>query len=122
MKIILTLVFGLLMSFPQDSTPNDITGNWEGNLVIPGGSLKIVFHISNKDEVLAATMDSPNQNAFGLKMDVVKFSKNELEMTMNQIGGTYKGTFKDGKFEGKWYQSGLSLDLNLTRIKKTGTS
>lgn len=55
-------------------------------------------------------------------MDAVKFSKNELEMTMNQIGGTNKGTFKDGKFEGKWYQSGQSLDLNLTRIKKTGTS
>ena len=122
MKFILTLVFGLLMSFPQDSTPNDITGNWEGKLVIPGGSLKIVFHISNKDEVLAATMDSPDQNAFGLKMDVVKFGKNELEMTMNQIGGTYKGTFKDGKFEGKWSQGGQSLDLNLTRIKKTGTS
>lgn len=122
MKIILTLVFGLLLNFPQDSTPNDITGNWEGKLEVPGASMKLVFHISNKDEVLAATMDSPDQNAFGLKMDVVKFSKNELEMTMNQIGGTYKGTFKDGKFEGKWYQSGQSLDLNLTRIKKTGTS
>ncbi len=122
MKILATLLFGLLLSFPQDIGPNDITGNWEGTLTIPNRSLKLVFHIMNKDDVLTATMDSPDEKAFGLKMDEVKFSGNTLEMTMNQIQGTYKGTFKDGKFEGKWSQGGQSLDLNLTRIRKTGTS
>ena len=122
MKAILTFVFGLLISLPQGSTSNDIVGSWEGKLEVPGASLKLVFHLTQKDEVLSATMDSPDQNAFGIKMDVVKYTNNTLEMTMNQIGGTYKGTFKDGKFEGKWSQSGQSIDLNLTKIKKTGSN
>ena len=67
-------------------------------------------------------MDSPDQNAFGLKMDKAEFKENEITLTMNQIQGSYKATLKDGKFEGTWSQGGQSFPLNVERIKKEGKS
>lgn len=122
MKTILALLFGLVLSFPQDNDKNQASGNWEGKIEGPGVSLKIIFHIVNNDGVLSATMDSPDQNAFGIKMDEVKFNNGVLEMVNKQYGGTYKGTLKEEKFIGKWSQSGQSFDLELKRIKRTGTS
>lgn len=122
MKSILVLLFGIILSFSQDTDKNQASGNWEGKIEAPGVSLKIIFHIVNTDGVLTATMDSPDQNAFGFKMDEVKFNDGALEMTIEQFGGTYKGTLKDEKFIGKWTQGGQSMDLELKRIKRTGSS
>ena len=124
MKTLCILLLSVFLSpFNAPQELNKAAGNWEGTLALPGGqSLKIVFHVMNKDGELSATMDSPDQNAFGLKMDEATFKDNTIKMTMNQIQGTYEGTLKDEKFIGKWSQSGQSFDLNLTRIKKTGDS
>lgn len=122
MKAVITLILGLSFLLPQGVDKGDVTGNWEGNIEVQGTSLKIVFHIMNKDGELSATMDSPNQDAFGFKMDEVKYSEEGLEMTIKQFGGIYKGKATDGKIEGKWTQGGQTFDLNLTRIKRRGTS
>jgi hypothetical protein len=37
---------------------------------------------------------------------------------MIAINGTYEGTMKEGKFEGKWSQGGMSLDLKLEKENK----
>lgn len=122
MKALIALIFSLLILFPQDNDKNLASGNWEGTLEAPGVNLKVIFHITNNNGELSATMDSPSQDAYGLKMDVVKFENNTLEMTIKQAGGAYKGTLKEGKFIGKWMQSGQTIDLELKRIKRTGTS
>ena len=115
----------LLSPFNAPQDMNKAAGNWEGDMALPNGqSLKLVFHVVNKDGVLTATMDSPNQNVFGLKIDEITFKDETIKMTTNQVPGsaTYEGTLEDGKFIGKWSQSGQSFELNLTRIKKTGDS
>ena len=84
MKALFALLFSLLISFPQDNDKNLASGNWEGTLQAPGVNLKVIFHITNNQGVLSATMDSPSQDAFGLKMDEVKFSDNTLEMSIKQ--------------------------------------
>lgn len=124
MKTLITLFFSLfLFSASGQDDPNLAAGNWGGALALPGGqSLKIVFHVVNNKGELSATMDSPDQGAYGLKMDEVNFKEGKIEMTMNQIQGTYKGTLKDGKFEGTWSQSGQTFTLNLERIITTGKS
>lgn len=122
MKAVLTLLFGIIMLLPQEVDKGDVIGNWEGKIEAPGVDLKIVFHITYLNKELGATMDSPSQDAFGLKMDEVKYTEQGLEMTIKQYNGTFKGKAKDGKIIGKWTQGGQTFDLNLTRIKRTGTS
>ena len=52
-------------------------------------------------------------------MDAIKFEDNKLTFSINGIGGSYEGTLKDGKLEGKWSQSGQSFDLNLKMRDKS---
>ncbi|HET6863446.1 MAG TPA: hypothetical protein VFH91_10365, partial [Pyrinomonadaceae bacterium] len=40
-------------------------GDWKGTLDVAGTRLDLVLHISSKDGVLAATLDSPDQGATG---------------------------------------------------------
>lgn len=119
MKIILTLLLSLSLITPQDNSA--IVADWTGEIEVPQQNVKltIIFHITETDGVLAATMDSPQQNAFGFKMDEVTFSEGKLTMKINQFAGVYEGELKDGKIEGKWSQGGQGIDLVLTKVKKS---
>lgn len=120
MKILSTLLLSLLLfQANAQSDPKQAVGDWEGSINLPDGrSLQVIFHLSAEGESLSATMDSPAQNAYGLKMDKAEFKDDVITMTMNQIQGSYKGTLKGGKFEGTWSQSGQSFPLNLEKVKK----
>lgn len=118
MKIISTvliLLTSISLSF-QDNAK--VIGDWKGALDVQGTSLPLIFHLTEKEGVLVATMDSPAQNAYGLAFDTVSFKEDTLKLSMTAINGTYEGTMKEGKFEGKWSQGGMSLDLNLEKEKK----
>lgn len=123
MKAVFTLFLSTLL-FTQTSDPLKVVGNWEGNISVQGTTLKIVFHIKNQDGKLEATMDSPDQNASGFQLENVTFKDDVLKMNLNlqQAKGSYEGKLKDGKFEGKWTQLGQTVELNLSKIKRRGTS
>lgn len=122
MKFIGTIFLSLFLFQINAQTDLDqAVGNWEGGIQLPdGSSFPIIFHIVKNDDKLSATMDSPSQSAFGLKMDKTEFKDNQITLTMNQVQGNYKGTLKEGKFEGTWTQAGQSFPLNLERMKKKG--
>lgn len=44
----------------------DITGTWNGVLNVQGTTLRVDFNISSTDDGYVSTMDSPDQNAFGI--------------------------------------------------------
>jgi hypothetical protein len=118
MKIIsavLILISSLSLSFQDNSK---VIGDWKGALDDQGTSLPLVVHITEKEGVLAATMDSPAQGAYGLAFDTISFKEDVLKLSMDAIAGKYEGKMKDGKFTGKWSQGGMSLDLNLEQVKK----
>ncbi len=118
MKFITTVLLVLTsLSFSlQDNSK--VIGDWNGKIVTPNGDLEIIIHLTEKEKALKATMDSPMQNAYGLAFDEVSFKENVLKLKMEAIGGTYEGTLKDGKFAGKWKQSGQTLDMNLEKKEK----
>ena len=122
MKLLFSLCFSLPLISPQVVDKNEASGNWKGALEVQGTSLPLVFHITNNKGKLSATMDSPDQQAFGLKMNKITYSDKTLEMTIDRLGGRYKGTLKEGAFEGTWYQSGQEFPLKLNRIVKKGSS
>ncbi|PIQ47398.1 MAG: hypothetical protein COW03_15250 [Cytophagales bacterium CG12_big_fil_rev_8_21_14_0_65_40_12] len=118
MKIISTVLI-LLTSFNLSFQDNaKIIGDWKGALDVQGTSLPLIIHVTEKEGKLLATMDSPEQGAYGLAFDTVSFKEDVLKLSMTSINGTYEGKMKEGKFEGKWSQGGMSLDLNLEKEKK----
>uniref|UniRef100_UPI004047D7AC hypothetical protein n=1 Tax=Roseivirga sp. TaxID=1964215 RepID=UPI004047D7AC len=118
MKIISTVLI-LLTSFSLSFQDNaKIIGDWKGALNVQGTSLPLIVHISEKEGKLVATMDSLAENAFSMAFDTISFKEGILKLSMTSINGTYEGKMKEGKFEGKWSQGGMSLDLNLEKVKK----
>ncbi len=86
-------------------------GDWKGKLM----GITLVFHITEKDRQLSATMDSPDQGANGIRCDQVVIKDNSITISVSVIGGNYIGSISsDNKtITGKWSQGGGSFDLVL---------
>ena len=97
----------------------DITGTWNGVLVIPEGQLRVDFHITETDDGYTSTMDSPDQNAFGIPVTTTQFEDQQLTLKVTNLDILYEGLLKDeNTIEGTFTQMGQSFDLKLTKKKE----
>jgi hypothetical protein len=95
-----------------------ISGKWYGNLNLHGKQLKVVFHISNSKTGLKATMDSPDQKAYGIPVTLVEFNDSILKLEISNNVIEYVGTLnKDYNFVGVIKQSGEEFPVILTTDK-----
>ena len=96
----------------------DITGTWSGALTIPDGQLRVNFNISAADDGYTSTLDSPDQEAFGIPVDTTFFKKPELTIKLASIDLVYVGSLvDDNNIKGTLTQFGQTFELNL--VKKT---
>jgi hypothetical protein len=104
---------------PKPAKPSDIDGAWMGTLDAGVMKLRIVFHITNTEDGLTATMDSPDQNAHGLPVTSVTRDGASLKMELKQIAGRFEGKIAQDltTIEGTWTQGGNSFPLVLKRVK-----
>lgn len=94
----------------------DITGPWNGILKVQGMQLRIVFHINQSDEGYSATMDSPDQGAYGIPATSASYENSELVINIANLGAEYKGILGiNDSITGTFTQMGYSFPLNLTR-------
>jgi fermentation-respiration switch protein FrsA (DUF1100 family) len=107
----------------DNSAIEEIEGLWLGTLQVQGGmELRLLFNISiSPDGSVNATMDSVDQGAKGIPVDVVTYKDGNLHLGIKSIRGTFDGTLKeDGNtIEGEWKQSELALPLVLSRVNET---
>lgn len=97
--------------------PAPLIGDWQGKLNTGAISLRIVFHIkSDTAGKLSATMDSPDQSAYGLPVGDVTIDGKAVKLVLPAVNGVYEGTLSDsGKvIDGRWEQGGASLPLVIT--------
>jgi len=103
----------------------NITGTWHGNLVIsPDTELTIEFIIPQEPNgSYSAVVNSPGGSGImNIKADTVVYNAGVLKMEIAELSGSYEGTLKDGKIDGKWNQEGTSFPLNLSPYVKTELS
>lgn len=120
MKKLDTTVILFLFSFSLFA--QNIEGKWQGLLKVQGTELTIVFNISQQNDSLVATMDSPDQGAFGLDVQEVSFENDQLILGMNMPPIQYEGILKsDGEINGVFKQGGGELPLVLSKneVKKS---
>jgi dipeptidyl aminopeptidase/acylaminoacyl peptidase len=118
-KTSIIVLFSLLV---QMTMAQEIKGDWSGKLNAMGQELPLIFHISEENENLTATMDSPAQGANGIPVEKVEFSDNILSMSMMGGQATYEGTLNGDTISGKFKQAGMEFELNLTKgeLEKPG--
>lgn len=101
--------------------PPDPVGRWEGTLVVPGASLRIVLHIAHAEGGgYTATMDSPDQGAFGIPAGAVEVEGARLTVAMPTIAGGWSGLVRGDTLAGEWTQAGTTFPLDLHRSAAAG--
>lgn len=121
MKLIFSLSLILLGTFLY-AQPGIFTGTWEGSLN-DGINLKIGFHFfTDASGNWKATMDSPDQKAFGIPADSVSVSGNEVFAWLLKFQVKFSGRLiNDSSIDGIFTQ-GRSIHLQLKKVKKVTAS
>lgn len=114
-KITLTILTGLIsLSF----FGQEIAGQWNGVLKVPGAQLRLVFDIQKIANGISATMDSPDQGAKGIPASTSSFENSALKITVANLKIEYEGTLgKDSIIVGNFKQAGQSFPMNLSKEK-----
>src|SRR4051794_23402324 len=68
---------------------------WEGTLNAGGIELELVLHVTGDAGSFKATVDSPDQGAFGLKVDTVSIDKSTLKFTSKTLQAEFEGKLND---------------------------
>jgi fermentation-respiration switch protein FrsA (DUF1100 family) len=103
----------------------DITGQWNGALKVQGIQLRLVFNVKKTETGFSATMDSPDQGAFGIPVTSTSFENNTLKIAITNANIKYEGTLGDDDIIiGVFNQAGQSFPMNLSReeIEKVGSN
>ena len=106
----LIFVFMSLFLYAQD-----LTGEWSGTLQIQGTTLKVILHVSKVDGKYTTTLDSPDQNANGIKVTTTTYEQPAVTFEIPSAGAIYQGHISGNKITGKWLQSGTAFFLELVR-------
>ncbi|MCJ8268097.1 MAG: hypothetical protein MJK04_01720 [Psychrosphaera sp.] len=111
------LVFGKI--HPSHSNElTDMVGDWQGTIHIPGSPLRFVLHLKQKDGQLVATADSPDQKAYGMKIDSVSFVDGQLNFDADGPNVHYRGqlTLDKSRVYGMFEQRGKQSGLEMVRV------
>ncbi len=109
--MILAMVLTTMTMFGKN-----ISGKWNGILDINGTKLHIVFNIKKTLNVVTVTMDSPDQNAYGIKASKAEYENSTLRIEISNANIEYLGTLnEDDKLVGVVKQSGSIFPAILTK-------
>ena len=102
----------------KPAKPSDIDGDWWGTLDTGAGKLRLVLHITNTEDGLIATLDSPDQGMEGLPASSVTRNGSALKAEFKGIGGVFEAKISGdvSALEGTWSQ-GREFPLVLKKAK-----
>jgi uncharacterized protein len=103
----------------KPAKPSDIDGTWMGTLDLGVARLRVVFHISNTEDGLIATMDSPDQNAKDIPTTSCTRDGVNLKIEASNINGSYEGKIAADlqSIDGTFTQMGAPHPLLLKKVK-----
>lgn len=112
-KLLLISFFAIISAFIN---AQDISGAWNGVLKVRGTELRIVFNLTKVADGFTATMDSPDQGAYGIPMTTAEFENNQVKLTHSAATIIYTGSLSgEEKITGTFTQGGQSFPMDLTR-------
>ncbi len=112
----LSAILVTILLFNNTTAAENITGTWQGKLVVtPETELKIQFIINQDDDgSYTVVLNSPDQGAIkDIEANSVVYDSGNLKLDVAELSGAYEGVVTDGKLEGNWIQEGTSMPLNL---------
>jgi len=120
-KQILFLTFILTPLFMSAQQNQRFSGSWMGKLNVGAIQIRLGVNLSiDNTGKMNTLLDSPDQNAFGIKTDTTIISGDNITVKVKKLMAGYEGTIVQGDslINGKWTQAGQTYDLNLKKLLK----
>lgn len=114
-------ISGLFFGAVQKPLPKGKEEIYEGKLKVGAVEIRLVFHLfQQKDKSYAGTMDSPDQGAKDIALDVVKVQDEKVRLELAAAKFVFEGKrSQDGnEIQGTFQQAGQALPLTLKRVAK----
>ena len=109
-------LLSLLLFLPFIVSAQSLRGDWSGKLTLPMGKLRMVIHLTEEAGRWSATLDSPDQGAYGMRADEVQVSGDSLRLELRRLRLTYTAVrTQDDQLVGTFQQGGMSLPLDMER-------
>lgn len=119
-NILFTVGLYLLSCTSQAQT---VIGSWQGAILVRGNQIHINFHIQNDSNGYSATMDSPDQKAYGILCNQTRLEEDSLKISIALVNGGYAGKWNGAdQIDGVLLQGPIRLPLVLTRMKEVNVS
>lgn len=115
--LLLALLIASTLAAQRAEQPS-VVGSWEGTLETPGGNLRLRLHATqDASGKLGAKLDSVDQGATGIPVDVITFEEGVVKWSITRLGASYEGKLAAGGdvIEGTLTQ-GIALKLSLKRM------
>jgi len=121
-RYILNFIFIVLVSISTSINSNaqkSIEGEWFGVINVMGSKMRLSYTFTIANDSLTATMGSLDQGVFGIPMEKVELSKDQLVITQSNMMLKYTGVVNEDftQVKGTYAQSGQKFELNLGREK-----
>jgi len=114
--IMRSLALATMGSLMAGALHAQVVGDWAGTLNAGGAEYALVLHITEADSGFVATMDSPDQGAFGILATSVTVKGDSLTVQFANIGGAFNGVLSaDDELDGTWSQGGGVFPLSFLR-------
>lgn len=116
--LIAAAMVGMAGTIAQGPGPSGAVGHWVGPLKIGPAELSTVLHVEQgEDGALSATLDSPDQGAFGLEVASISMEGRTLRFESPKLDARFEGTLsEDGTtLSGTFTQRGRETPLSMAR-------
>lgn len=93
-----------------------LIGNWSGELQLGENTLTINFNFFSDGEEVVATMDSPDQGAYGINADTVHMTDSTVYLRIVKLAIHYRGKYhpEGDTISGEFFQGLYSFPLTLS--------
>jgi len=101
------------------SVDSILIGKWSGPLSQFGATTKFVINVALKDGIVVPTLDSPDQNAFGIPVSDFLQNNDSISFKLGIASAVFKGILNrdNQKIKGVWTQRGTDYPLELSKEK-----
>lgn len=110
------LALALLLTACATVDRENLVGNWQGRLSTPEGDMPMVFRFWQVDDLIACSIDSPEQESFAVPCGEVIIEGGSLRITVPNVGGEFRVAVDGDRMTGDWRQGGQAFDLEMKRV------
>jgi fermentation-respiration switch protein FrsA (DUF1100 family) len=114
-RYVCAAICALAVGSSAHAAPPSPVGTWLGTLDVGVMKLRVVFHVATSAGGLTATLDSPDQGAYGIPVDQVEYSAPTLRIVASKRNLRYEGKLEGARLTGTFTQ-GKDFPLVLDRV------